>query len=225
MAAFLERQQIGIKDTTTKTTVPNNPVAKLMYYFNCVCTCIDDSDDSTFRRLRQYQSNYNSLSDEEEAMLLVLCLALSPDKLIDSVFFLSEDTGEFSNRFLELSAVSTKLIVSESLLIGGQRKRVQSIMLFQKSWLENNYLNPMKAYLERPNRGRAALPSPPRQTQSRPVYRPPTQQAPSYSSAPRQTAYYTPPAPQLQRTQPVRRAPASYPSYNEPRQKKKCAIM
>ena len=180
MAAFLERQQIGIKDTTTKATVPNNPVAKLMYYFNCVCTCIDDSDGDSFRRLRQYQTNYNSLSDEEEAMLLVLCLALSPDKLIDSVFFLSEDTGEFSNRFLEVSAVSTKLVVSQSLLIGGQRKRVQSIMLFQRSWLENNYLNPMKEYLERPNRGRAALPSPPRQPQRRTqVYHSPPVRSPS----------------------------------------------
>ena len=185
----MERQQIGIKDTTTSTTVPNNPVAKLMYYFNCVCSCIDDSDDNSFRRLRQYQSNYNSLSEEEEAMLLVLCLALSPDKLIGSVFFHNEDI-QGANRFFELSAVSTKLVVSETLLIGGQQKRVQSIMMFKKSWIENNYLQPLKAYLERPNQGRAALPSPPRARQ-------PERRAP----------VYTPPAPTpWQRPQP-RRAP------------------
>lgn len=69
---------------------------------------------------------YASLSRDEEAQLLAVCLALSPDKLIGTILFPSDDCGEFSNQFLELSAVSTNLVVSESVVIGGQRKRIKN---------------------------------------------------------------------------------------------------
>ena len=138
MAALMEREQLLIKPTGHSTTVPNSPIAKLMYYFHCVCSCVADSDDPSIQRLRAFQTNYNSLSSDEESTLLMLCLALSPDKLINSVFFLNEDING-ANKFFEVSAVSTKLLVSESLLIGGQRKRVQKIMMFKKEWLERSY--------------------------------------------------------------------------------------
>ena len=143
MAAIMEREQLLIKPTGNTVIVPDSPVAKLMYYFHCVCSCVADSDDPSIKRLRAFQTNYNSLSSEEVSTLLVLCLALSPDKLINSVFFLNKDI----NQFFEVSAVSTKLLVSESLLIGGQRKRVQKIMMFKKEWLERNYIQPLKSFV------------------------------------------------------------------------------
>ena len=147
MAAFLEREQVQIKATGGSTTVPNSPIAKLMYYFECVCSCVADSDDPSIKRLRAYQTNYNSLSSAEKSALLTLCLALSPDKLMNSVFFLNEDING-ANKFFEVSAVSTKLLVSDSLLIGGQRKRVRSIMMFKKEWIERYYLQPLKSFVE-----------------------------------------------------------------------------
>ena len=163
MAAVFGRTQIQVKKTGTACTVPDNPVAKLMYYFNCVCTCVEADEDSTIRRLRNY-NNYSSLSNEEEAQLLILCLALSPDKLIGSIFFPVEDVDldGYSNEFLELSAVSTRLVVADSLLIGGQQKRVKKIMMFKKSWIENYFLDPLRSF-ER--RSRPALPPPPRRQQ------------------------------------------------------------
>ena len=138
------RTEIGIRRTGQTVTIPDNPKAKLMYYLNCVLCCVDDSNDSDLRRLRDYK-NYQRLTDEEEAKVLVLCLALSPDKLIGTVFILNEDL-DCSNEFFELSAVSTNLLVSESLLIGGQQKRVQKIMMFKKRWIESYYLNPLQSY-------------------------------------------------------------------------------
>ena len=90
----------------------------------------------------------------------VLCLALSPDKLIGAVFIPSEDIDS-DNEFFELSAVSTRMVVTDSLMVGGQRKRVRKIMMFKKSWLERNYLEPMKEYAERGSR-RRAIQAPPR---------------------------------------------------------------
>ena len=73
MALVAGRTQIEIKKTGTTVTVPDNPKAKLMYYFDCVCSCVEpDSDDSSIRRLRNYvYRNYSSLSNEEEAQLLI----------------------------------------------------------------------------------------------------------------------------------------------------------
>ena len=133
MAAVLGKTEIQIKKTGIATTIPDNPIAKLMYYLDCICTCVKADDDSSIRRLRNYKNNYSSLSDEEEAKLLILCLALSPDKLIGTILFPNEDLDGFRNEFFELSSVSTKLVVAESLLIGGQQKRVQKIMMFKKS--------------------------------------------------------------------------------------------
>ena len=157
MAAVLGRTQVQLRRTGATTTVPNSPTAKLMYYFNCVCSCVEPDSDASIRRLRNYE-NYSSLSDEEEATLVVLCLALSPDKLIGSVFFPAGDSDlDSGNEFFEVSAVSTRLVVAESILVGGQQRRVRKIMMFKKSWIENNYIQPM---LSLTGGSRRALPSP-----------------------------------------------------------------
>ncbi len=62
-----------------------------MYYFKCICSCTEIDDDASIRRLQNY-SNYLSLMNDEEAKLLILCLALSPDKLIGSIFIRDEDS-------------------------------------------------------------------------------------------------------------------------------------
>ena len=161
MAAVLGRTEVQIKKTGQTTTVPDNSTARLMYYLDCICSCVEPDDNPEIRRLRNYKNNYLSLSDEEEAKLLILCLALSPDKLIGTVLFPSEDLDS-GNEFYELSAVSTKMVVAESLLIGGQQKRVQK--MFKKSWLENNFLNPLRSF-ERAHTRQRALPSPQRTRQ------------------------------------------------------------
>ena len=163
MAAFI-RERVGIKETGTKANVPEDSKAKLMYYLNCV-TRVIELDNPNLNRLRNYKSYY-LLDDEEIDALLVLVLLFSPDELIGKVFFHSEDCGGSSNQFFELSSVSEMLAVSDNVLIGGERKRVAKIMFFKRSWLENNYVSPLRSYQSRLQRlgrglpGRA--PSPPR---------------------------------------------------------------
>ena len=142
--AHLGKTEISVKDTTRNVTVPRDPIAKLMYYFDCICSCVEPDSSPAIRRLRDY-NNYERLSNDEKAQLLAIVLALSPDKLIGEIFFPSDDCGDLTNRFLKLSAVSTNLIVSESILIGGQRKKVQTIMMFEKSWMETNFIEPLRS--------------------------------------------------------------------------------
>ena len=166
MAAILGRREIQIKKTGHTVTIPDDPIAKLMYYLNCVCSCVEADDDYSIRRLKDY-SNYSRLSDEEEAKLLILCLALSPDKLIGSVFFPNDDL-DCNNEFFELSSVNTKLVVAESLLIGGQQKSVRKIMMFKMAWIEKFYLDPLRSYQNRQRaiRSPPVVRSPPRRQRS-----------------------------------------------------------
>ena len=162
--AMLDRTQIQIKKTGSSCSVPNSPIAQMSYYLNCVCACIEADDDYEIRRLRNWENYYN-FTNEEEAKLFVLCLALSPDKLIGAVFIPSEDIDS-QNEFYELSAVNTRMLVTDSLVVGGQRKRVRKIMMFKKVWLESSYLEPMKEYAERNSRRRAIRAPPRRQNSS-----------------------------------------------------------
>ena len=178
MAAVFGRTEVQLKKTGGPTTVPNSPRAKLMYYFDCVCSCVEAESDASIDRLRNYKENYSCLSNEEEAKLVILCLALSPDKLIGSIFFPAEDsTFDRNNQFLELSAVSTKLVVAESILIGGQQKRVHTIMMFKMSWIENNYIEPIRSIVEGSSRALpSSQPPPARRSQPTPAMYTPSQQ-------------------------------------------------
>ena len=158
----MQRVQVHVKPTGVSVSVPNDPIAKLMYYFDCVCSCIEPDSSDTIRRLRDH-ANYHRLTSDERAQLLVMCLALSPDKLIGTIFHPTDDCGGSNNEFLELSAIKTDLVVTDSLLVGGQRKKIQSIMLFKKSWMENNYIEPLRS-IQRSSQ--PPPPPPPRQDDS-----------------------------------------------------------
>ena len=177
MAAVIGRTEVRLKKTGVSTTIPDSPVAKLMYYFNCVCSCVEPNSDASIRRLRAYKENYSSLSNEEHAKLLMLCLALSPDKLIGSIFFPAGDNDiERDNDFFEIQAVSTKFVIAQSLLVGGQQRKVHKIMMFKKRWIENNYIKPFRSITvggglpspQRPNPPPQRRASPPRQRRPNP---------------------------------------------------------
>ena len=143
MAAVMGRTEIEIKKVeNTEANVPSDPLARLMYYFNCVCSCVEPDDDYTIRRLRDYQY-YFYLTKEEEAQLIVLCLALSPDDLVGKIFN-EVESSKRGNLFYEMSAVKTDVIITESILIGGQRKRVQSMMAFTTEWKNYCYTEPLE---------------------------------------------------------------------------------
>ena len=167
MAGFVA-QRVGMRDVSRTVTVPDNARAKLMYYLSCVKTVIQ-LNDSPLRRLTDYH-NYQLLTDPEIDALLAMVILFSPDELLGKVFFPDEDCGGWNNQFFELTAVSHMLAVTDNILIGGERKRVAKVMFFQRSWLDNNYLTPLRSFegrLQRmarglPGRAPTPLPPPPR---------------------------------------------------------------
>jgi hypothetical protein len=117
-----QQTRLGLKATGTVTQVPNAARAKLMYYLSCM-TNVLGSDTADFK-LVDYM-NYDTLSQDETDALLILCLVLSPDKLLDKCIFCApEMCGDTSNEFWELSEARSTLAVTETVIIGGETKRV-----------------------------------------------------------------------------------------------------
>lgn len=153
MAIIGQRQEINFKEFGQTVQVPNNPTARLMYYFKCVLDTIEPDEDALI-----YFGNYNdyqSLDTLKKKLLLALCVAFSPDKLIEVGIFHPVESleGGSSNTFFEISHSQTTIAAGEGIVIGGHRVRAMKIMMLTQSWLQTYYLNPLGqlvAELERP---------------------------------------------------------------------------
>ncbi len=172
MAVVFGRNEVGIKRTTTPTTVPNNDTARLMYYLSCVCNAIESDQNEDIRRFTDYH-NWARLSIEERKLLLVICYTFSPDVFDGKVFFHSEELCvEFSNEFYTINEVRHRLVAAESILIAGRTHQVTKIMTYNMSWMRSYYLEPMQR-LARTIAGQSSrpqLPAPQRRLQpQRPI--------------------------------------------------------
>lgn len=147
MALAIGNTKVHLKATGTSVTIPDSPKGKLMYYLDSVCNLLelDSSDSANIQELRNYNRHW-ALSEEQTLELLVFCSLLSPDVLIDKVMFQNDEMcGNSSNEFYDVGLVSNRMLVSESIVIGGQSRAVKKIMTFKMSWLRKNYIEPMQA--------------------------------------------------------------------------------
>ncbi|KAL3847855.1 hypothetical protein ACJMK2_018746 [Sinanodonta woodiana] len=146
--AFFNKKDIEFKDFTAGATVPDDPRAKLMYYLHCMCTVVDLADTSpNLQRLRNY-ANYSLTSDEKER-LIILCVLLDPDVFINKCIFHSDALcAKFTNAFYEITQVNNQLLVAGNVIIGGRNRRVNKIMAFKMSWIQDYYYTPLNILLQ-----------------------------------------------------------------------------
>ena len=149
MAFALGFNDVEVKKTGSKTDVPNNNKAKLMYYLNCMCAALDLSETSqNLQRLRNC-NNYASLSASETKELVVLCGLLNPRLLNDKcIFHSNEACKDFGNQFFEINAKRTTFAAVQSVMIGSVRVNVSKIMCYRMDWLKYYYIEPMKCLLK-----------------------------------------------------------------------------
>jgi hypothetical protein len=159
-SASISHVQIGAKEFGKSIDVADNPKAKLMYYLHSICSILDiDRTDANLKKMRAYWHHYK-LTEEETDNLVLLCDAVSPDVLNDKCIFQSDELcGNYENEFIELKSVSKKLVVVESIAIAGQRTKVQKIMAYRKSWMRENYTDPMKKMAARLQAAQARMAS------------------------------------------------------------------
>ncbi|WAR06109.1 hypothetical protein MAR_021478 [Mya arenaria] len=149
MAALLGRTEVGVKEFGRTVTIPDDPKASLMYYLDCICVILDMSATANLTKLRNYK-RYYMLTEAETDALVSLCFLLSPDELNGKVIIQDDAMcGDSYNAFFEISAVRHDLLVTNSILIGGQQRAVSKIMAYRHLWILNYWTTPMKAFAGR----------------------------------------------------------------------------
>lgn len=151
-----QQNSTSFREFGTTTSIPENDVAKCMYYLNCV-TAVVDCDDVDMDEYTDYR-NYRYLSANDIQTVYRLCLTLSPDKFDDKVFFESDQLCSSSaNKFFEISQVQHRLGVVGSILIAGRQREVTKIMTYKMSWMQRFYYGPMNRLADRFNPERQLL--------------------------------------------------------------------
>ncbi|CAF1686319.1 unnamed protein product [Rotaria magnacalcarata] len=132
-----------VKAFGKNVTIPDADIAKIMYYIDCVCTVIEYSDGD-IRRYRNY-ANWANMSDEEDRLIFILAVALSPDELEDKVFFNSPALCPNSNnQFYEIGQIRNQFLVVRSVFIGGQQRQVKKMMAYKQAWMQTFYFQPIR---------------------------------------------------------------------------------
>ena len=143
MSATLHQNKLKVEAYGTVVTVPDNSFAKLMYYLDCVLTVIEYNRNS---KLTDYK-NYNNLNNEEEKLVIELALTLNPKLFIDAgIFILNPNLlpDSSDNKFYKITDETIGIHVNEEIFIGGRAVKVLNIMACNNSWIQRNYINPLK---------------------------------------------------------------------------------
>ena len=111
--------QVQIRPFGVVVDVPDDDVAKLMYYLSCVDTVINYN---IIDRLSDYK-NYNLLTVDDLTLLFQLVLLFYPQKFIQAGIFVLEQRllqPGMGNQFYEITDERIGLFVNNVFFIGGR---------------------------------------------------------------------------------------------------------
>ena len=144
MAVVFSKKEVGFTDTSVSANVPDNDIARLMYYIDSITTVLGmEITKYNIDRLTDYK-NYYVLTNDEKETLLSLCKELSPDELNNKCIFHEDKLcGNSPNRFLRLNSTEIAFVAAESVFVGATKVVVKEIMVYKMSWMRRNYIEPM----------------------------------------------------------------------------------
>ena len=140
MQANVGYNRLRIKDTSTRALVPNNDIARLMYYLKCVFTVLKCNN---FSKFTDY-NNYDYLSNSDIIELIRLVKLFDPKIMIGAKVFALEEDLDCNNRFIEITDEAMNIHVNEEIVIGGIITKVSKKLLLKSEWLIFYYFNPLK---------------------------------------------------------------------------------
>ena len=143
MEATLIDSSLKVEQTGNTTYVPDNDIAKLMYYLDCVMAVIQYDKESKYT---DYEHYYNLNSDEEEAVC-ALAILLNPKIFIDAkIFLLNPNLVPYgsSNQFYKITDQTVGVHVNSEIVVAGKVVKVLKMMALTESWLNRNYFDPIE---------------------------------------------------------------------------------
>lgn len=148
MAVAFNRRELKLIDTSSDTTIPDDDIAKLMYYLYSMCVVLQlDATEYGIQRLKDYKK-FHMLLKHEEQELIKLCCLLSPDKLEGKCIFHSEELCKdvkYTNRFFKVDSTETSFAATDTVFVGSVEVSVNKFMVYQTSWLNKYYIDPMNS--------------------------------------------------------------------------------
>ena len=125
-------------------TIPNDDVARLMYYLSCVDTVIEH--DNTDDMLTDYE-NYDLLNVNQLTVLFSLVTLFDPKIFINGGIFILDPllVPEGSdNEFYQITDERVNFHFNDEIMIGGKICKILKVMVCNTSWLLRFYYNPLK---------------------------------------------------------------------------------
>ncbi len=142
MSATLCFNGIEVRPIGNKVTVPDNDIARLMYYLSCVHTVINYDSKDMFT---DYE-HYYLLTGNERIELMALVSLFNPNLFVEAGIFIIDDNlvpEGSSNEFYEITDHKIAFHVNEGIMIGGKYVKVRKIMACKTDWLYRNFINPL----------------------------------------------------------------------------------
>ena len=144
-----QKNEISIKNETVRVTVPNNSLARLMYYLTCINTVLDlteldiNIDYEFISVLKDYQ-NYHLVNYLQKQKIISYAKLLKPGLFENKVFFKYNNLENFSNEFYALNSTEINVAATSEVLIGGVRKKVLKVMLYKSGWIQTFYFDALR---------------------------------------------------------------------------------
>ena len=139
---------ISIIPIGERTTVPNDDVARLMYYLSCVDTVINYQGIDKLSDFR----NYKRLTVDDITVLFKLVLLFNPEIFLNAKIFILQIEplpNGADNQFYEITNERIGIHINNQILIGGRTVRVMKFMVCNPAWLMRNYYKPWKNIFEK----------------------------------------------------------------------------
>ena len=139
---------ISIIPIGERTTVPNDDVARLMYYLSCVDTVINYQGIDKLSDFR----NYKRLTHDDMIVLFKLVLLFNPEIFLNAKIFILQIEplpNGADNQFFEITNERIGIHINNQILIGGRTVRVMKFMVCNPTWLMRNYYRPWKNIFEK----------------------------------------------------------------------------
>ena len=181
---FANLNRFQVKPIGVTVTVPNDDVARLMYYLSCVGTVIEHDNEDDI--LTDYE-NYDLLNVEQLTILFTLVTLFNPKIFINGGVFILDPSlvpEGMDNEFYQITDERINFHFNDELMIGGKTCKILKVMACTNSWLLRNYYKPLTNIM---SLAKKPLPPPP----TKPVDYPKTNYMaqPTYRKKPKDEDY------------------------------------
>ena len=139
-------QKLEIEQIDHKIEIPNNKLAKLLYYLECVFTVIQSDLE---KKYINYFYNDLLLSKEEEETILDLVSKFNSKVMLELNLFVIEPDFvpiDKENEFYDIDDERFEGKVNLEVVIGELTRKVLKIMACNQSWIDKYYFEPLKEY-------------------------------------------------------------------------------